>query len=290
MDIGISSPIMEPGVTREIFRRWAEAVDAAPFSTYAVGERVAFPNPHVLSVLAASAAWTQRVKLTTTVMVPALYDPVMLAKELASIDLISRERLSVGVGIGGHTEDYVAVNADLGRRTQPVLQQCIETLRRTWAGEAVREGAGPIGPVPARAGTIPILAGAMGPKAIRAAAQWADAVTGWSVDANVDGIATSFELVKDAWKEAGRAPPPLITSFWFAVGEGAREQVDTHLRRYLMRGGALPEGFSNFGFAGSGAELKQLLRRIEDLGADEVILATTGIDSDQVQRVADVIG
>jgi alkanesulfonate monooxygenase SsuD/methylene tetrahydromethanopterin reductase-like flavin-dependent oxidoreductase (luciferase family) len=290
MDIGISSPIMEPNVTRDVFRRWAEAMDEGPFSTYAVGERVAYPNPHVLAVLAASAAWTERVRLTSTVIVPALYDPVMLAKELASIDLLSQGRLSVGVGIGGHPEDYIAVNADLGRRTQFGLRQCVETMRRTWAGETVREGASAIGPMPARAGTIPILAGAMGPKAIRAAAQWADAVSGWSVDADVDGIANSFKLVAAAWEEAGRVPPPLITSFWYAVGEGAREQVDLHLKRYLMRGGALPEGLSKFGFAGSGAQLKQLLRRIEDLGADEVILATTGIDPDQVRRVADAIG
>ncbi|MDB5397365.1 MAG: class flavin-dependent oxidoreductase, partial [Rhodospirillales bacterium] len=64
-------------------------------------------------------------------------------------------RLSVGLGVGGRTEDYVAVNADLGQRRQENLRRFVDTLRRTWAGETVRVGANPIGPLPTRAGGIP---------------------------------------------------------------------------------------------------------------------------------------
>jgi hypothetical protein len=197
----------------------------------------------------------------------------------------------VGLGIGGRTEDYVAANADLAQRTQASLARFVDVLRRTWAGEAVRAGANPIGPSPVRAGGIPLLSGAMGPKAIRASAEWADAVTGFSMDASPADIERTFELTRAAWRDAGRAAPRLITSFWFAIGDHARNQIDAHLRRYLTY--RMPAEFAAMpalGFAGSAAELKALLRRIEDLGGDEVILATTAADPDQVSKIADLIG
>jgi alkanesulfonate monooxygenase SsuD/methylene tetrahydromethanopterin reductase-like flavin-dependent oxidoreductase (luciferase family) len=52
------------------------------------GERIAFENPDSLTLLGALAAWTDRVRLVTTVIVPQLHDPVMLAK--ASVGLPGR--------------------------------------------------------------------------------------------------------------------------------------------------------------------------------------------------------
>lgn len=291
MDIGITCPIMEPEVSRDTFQRWAELVDTGPFSTYAIGERIAFPNPHILAVLAATAAWTRRVELTTTVIAAPLYDPVMLAKELASIDLLSDGRLSVGLGVGGRTEDYAAAGVDVSMRTYDHLGRIVDMMKRTWDGERVREGANPVGPKPTRPGGLPLLSGAMGPKGIRASAVWADAITGFSMNADPVGIDETLQLTRQAWEEAGRKPPRLITSFWFAVGPGARDQMNAHLRRYLAYHGSVDDTVvSSLGFAGSAQELRVRLKQIEDLGCDEVILATTASDTDQVTRLADLLG
>lgn len=51
-------------------------------------------------------------RLLTTVIVPQLHDPVMLAKGLATGDMLSGGRLTVGIGVGGRHEDYHAVGAD----------------------------------------------------------------------------------------------------------------------------------------------------------------------------------
>ncbi len=51
--------------------------------------------------------------MKTAVIVARLHAPVMLAKSLATGDMLSRGRLAVGLGIGGRIEDYVAVGADL---------------------------------------------------------------------------------------------------------------------------------------------------------------------------------
>ena len=63
------------------------------------------------------AAWTDRVRLVTTVVVPQLHDPVMLAKALATGDMLSGGRLTVGIGVGGRHEDYHAVGADPATQT-----------------------------------------------------------------------------------------------------------------------------------------------------------------------------
>ena len=54
-----------------------------------------------ITLLGALAAWTDRVRLMTTVVVPQLHDPVMLAKALATGDMLSDGRLTVGLGVGG---------------------------------------------------------------------------------------------------------------------------------------------------------------------------------------------
>lgn len=77
-------PVMEPGLDASTLRTWAHAIDEGPFSSLCWGERIAFDNPEALTLLGAVAAWTDRVRLVTTVIVPQLHDPVMLAKALAT--------------------------------------------------------------------------------------------------------------------------------------------------------------------------------------------------------------
>ena len=93
---------------------------------------------------------------------------------------------------------------------------------------------------------------------------------------------------RPASPQADRTPPRLTTSFWFAVGDEPRAQIRRHLHHYMNW---IPREFvdafaETAGFAGTVAELKDVLRRIEDLGADEVQLVPTSADLDQVERIA----
>jgi hypothetical protein len=81
----MTMPVMEPNLDATVLQTWARAIDEGPFSSLCWGERIAFDNPDNLTLLGALAAWTERVRLVTTVIVPQLHDPVMLAK--ASVDL-----------------------------------------------------------------------------------------------------------------------------------------------------------------------------------------------------------
>ena len=79
--------------------------------------------------LGALAAWTRRVPLVMTVVVPQLHDPVMLAKSLATGDMLSGGRLTVALGVGGRHEDYRAVGADPSTQTMRQLADRAETLK-----------------------------------------------------------------------------------------------------------------------------------------------------------------
>jgi alkanesulfonate monooxygenase SsuD/methylene tetrahydromethanopterin reductase-like flavin-dependent oxidoreductase (luciferase family) len=80
----MTMPVMEPDLDAALLRTWARAIDEGPFSSLCWGERIAFGNPDSLTLLGALAAWTDRVRLVTTVIVPQLHDPVMLAKAVVT--------------------------------------------------------------------------------------------------------------------------------------------------------------------------------------------------------------
>lgn len=292
MKVGMTLPIMEPGLTADMLEKWSRTVDEGPWSSLAFGERMAFDNPDTIALLGATAAWTRRVRLVTTVIVAQLHDPVMLAKALATADMLSKGRLSVGLGLGGREEDYRAAGADLSLKTNAEVAHRARIMKRVWAGEKVVETIEPVGPPPVQKGGPELLAGAQGPKSIRLAASWADGVSGFSFDLNVRAQKEVFDLAREAWKQEGRPAPRLTTAFWFAIGDNARPQVQKHLRRYMnwIDKAALDAMLPTVGFAGTATELKEGLKRIADLGTDETVLIPTSDDIDQVKRAGDVIG
>jgi alkanesulfonate monooxygenase SsuD/methylene tetrahydromethanopterin reductase-like flavin-dependent oxidoreductase (luciferase family) len=287
-------PVMEPDLDATVLETWARTIDEGPFSSLCWGERIAFDNPDNLTLLGALAAWTTRVRLLTTVIVPQLHDPVMLAKGLATGDLLSGGRLAVGIGVGGRHEDYHAVSADLGTQTMRDMAERVAVMKRVWAGEKITDSVLPVGPAPVQLGGPPLFVGSMGPKTIRSAAAWADGLAGTTLDLDVAKQNELFDVTRDAWAQAGKPKPHLITSFWFAFGspEGSRAQMHRHLRRYMNW---IPAEYVDAmapmtGWAGSEDELLDVLRTFEEIGTDEVQLIPTSSDVDQLRRAADVAG
>lgn len=296
MGVGMTLPVMEPDIAPARLQEWTELVDAGPFSSLCFGERVAFDNPDALTLLGAVAAWTSRVRITTTVVVPQLHDPVLLAKALATGDGLSHGRLSIGLGVGGREEDYVAVGADLADRTMADLAERAGVLRRVWDGENLMGSTRPVGPPPHRPGGPELLVGTHGHRTLRHAARWADGLAGMALDGtDVAGTKTLFDVAREGWAAAGRPAPRLTTSFWFALAETSddpRDQIHRHLRHYMNW---LPPQLvaalaPTAGFAGSLEELRILLARFAAIGTDEVNLIPTSEDPRQVELVAELLG
>ncbi|WP_445170735.1 LLM class flavin-dependent oxidoreductase [Mycolicibacterium sp. Dal123E01] len=287
-------PVMEPDVDANILKQWAQTVDEGPFSSLCWGERIAFANPDSLTLLGALSGWTERVPLVATVVVPQLHNPVMLAKALATGDLLSGGRLTVGIGVGGRHEDYRAAGADPKTQTMREMAERVAVMKRVWAGEKVTESVLPVGPRPARDGGPRLLVGTTGPKTLRSAAQWADGITGISMDLDLDKQNELFDVARGAWAEAGKPKPHLATSFWFALGDGAapREQVTKHLLHYMNW---IPREYveamaPTTGWAGTDEELVAVLRGFASIGTSELHLIPTSTDIGQLRRVADLVG
>jgi alkanesulfonate monooxygenase SsuD/methylene tetrahydromethanopterin reductase-like flavin-dependent oxidoreductase (luciferase family) len=243
--------------------------------------------------MGALAAWTDRVRLVTTVIVPQLHDPVMLAKALASGDMLCGGRLTVGLGVGGRVEDYVAVGADPSTQTIRGMAERVAVMKRVWAGEKITESVLPVGPAPVQVGGPPLLVGTIGPKTLRSAAPWADGLAGTTLDLDVAKQNELFDVARSAWAQAGKPKPHLASSFWFALGsrDDARQQVHTHLRRYMNW---IPVEYvdamaPSTGFAGSEDDLIAVLRAFETVGTDEIQLIPTSSDVDQLRRVAEIV-
>ena len=283
---------MELDLDAALLKTWSRIIDDGPFSSLCWGERIAFDNPDSLTLLGAVSAWTDRVRLMTTVIVPQLHDPVLLAKALATGDMLSGGRLTVGLGVGGRNEDYDAVGADTSTQTMRGMAERVTIMKRVWAGERITDSVLPVGPPPVQSGGPRLLVGTIGPKTLRSAVEWADGLAGTTLDLDLDKQNELYDVARTAWSEAGRSAPHLATSFWFAIGDGEapRAQVHHHLRRYMNW---IPAEFVDAmapttGWAGTAEELLGVLRGFESIGTDEVHLIPTSSDVGQLRMAAEV--
>ncbi len=164
--------------------------------------------------LAYLAGLTKRVRLGVAVLNIPFMSPVVLAKQLTTLDLVSHGRLDVGLGLGWAKEEFLAAGASFpgrGRRAE----EFIEALRRVWT-EGVTEFHGRfyeippsrMEPKPAQRPHPPLLLGGSAEPALRRAGRMA---AGWisSSRADLAAIGESIDTVRQAAVAAGRDPTVL---------------------------------------------------------------------------------
>ena len=177
-----------PGDTRSDEELYAEALDLAVYA-----EELGFDSvwtsehhfvddgyaPSLLPLCAAIAARTSRVEIGTGLLLIPLHDPIRVAEDAATVDLISGGRLILGLGLGWRPEEFEGFGVSLQERVHR-LERAVEVLRGAWAGEPV-SGAGTkviVTPRPQRAGGPPIWIGAWAERAVRRAGRIADGFLG----------------------------------------------------------------------------------------------------------------
>jgi alkanesulfonate monooxygenase SsuD/methylene tetrahydromethanopterin reductase-like flavin-dependent oxidoreductase (luciferase family) len=212
---------------RERLLEWFRQVDAGPFATIATGERELWPQIEEHAFLAAAAAVTERVKVMSHIMIAPMHPPVLLAKRIASIDVISDGRFVLGVGTGGREDDYRAAGSTVENRWRR-MDETVAIMRRVWRGEPPWPGASaPVGPAPVQTGGPPIYTSASAPRALARAAKWADGWQGAIMSVELDPMKAAVKSHLDAWEAAGRSERPyLMNSLWFALGDGADKRLD----------------------------------------------------------------
>ena len=169
--------------------------------------------PSQLPVLAAIAARTERIRLGTGVLLAPMFDPLHLAEDAATVDLLSDGRLILGLGIGWRDEEFVGLGGADGHKGNR-LEATIEVLRQAWGDGLVRGDARGIfrypdpglnvTPRPATPAGPPIWIGARAPIAVERAGRVADGYL--SSGAGPAVMAERVAIVRRAAEAAGRDP------------------------------------------------------------------------------------
>lgn len=118
-------------ITPDFVPRLAAKAEETGLHSFWVNDRLTGEHFEPVTLLAAVTSVTKKIKLGTSVLLPVLRHPVLLAKSLATIDFLSAGRLIVGVGFGGSQREFDAVDIPFARRGTRAVEQ-IELMKRLW--------------------------------------------------------------------------------------------------------------------------------------------------------------
>ena len=233
-----------------------------------------------VETLTFAAAHTSRIALATGVLNIPWYNPVLLARRLTTLDILSGGRLRAGFGIGWSPDEYEAAGAtwsDRGKRAD----EAIEILKKIWTtdpvefqGKHYRIAKSFIGPKPVQKPHPPIYLAAFTPSALKRVAAVADA---WlPVGIPLSDVGTIFDGIKHMAREAGRDPSALelIVTAGVEIHQkpiekerteftGTLEQIGEDVAKARKLGAAEIAIYAQFLPAGETA--KDLVARMEDL-------------------------
>jgi probable F420-dependent oxidoreductase len=273
----------------------AERAEAAGFNAVWVGDSLtARPRHEPLTLLAAVAGRTRRIRLGTAVLLPALRNPVVLAHVVATLDRVAEGRVILGVGIAADTpairKEFQAAGVPFERRVGRFLEM-IEICRALWRQDGVSFTGKhftlqdvTMEPKPHRPGGPPIWIGGSGPTALREAARF-DA---WfPTGPNVEFFAEHFPSVQAAARAAGRAPDAVTGAVYVTLALDAdRATAEQRLHAFLETYYAAPARVMTARqacYAGPVDGCVEWLQRWVDAGARHIALRFAG--GDQLAQV-----
>ena len=107
-----------------------ERVDRYPFGTFP--SLLDYPWYEPITVLAAIAGATERIRLSTGILISPLRPAILLAKQLATLDVMSRGRVEIGIGTGWQREEYEACGIDFDKRYR-IMDEQVRVCRALWS-------------------------------------------------------------------------------------------------------------------------------------------------------------
>lgn len=259
-----------------------------------LGVDPAFPILDSVTTLAALAARTRRIKLGTAVLVLPMRNPVVAAKALGSLDVISHGRLVLGVAAGWYAREFDAVGVPFKQRGR-LFERNLDILMRLWTEDRVslkvdefnvREAV--MVPRTAQRPRPPVLIGGYVDAVLRRAGAVGD---GWlTYFYTPEAFTRGWEKVKAFAREAGRDPARLESTNQLAIYVGdSRAQTSADMRHWLSTEwdvAAWSESTIDHAVHGSVDECVEALRAHVATGVDRIVLIPYRYQPEQIERVA----
>ncbi|MBI2182779.1 MAG: LLM class flavin-dependent oxidoreductase [Deltaproteobacteria bacterium] len=286
MRIAIGLPSRVASASGAAMLEWITRAEHGPFSSVVVTDRVVSQALEPLAVLALAAGATQRIGLMTSIVIGPTRETTLLARQAATIDVLSGGRLTLGLGIGVRENDYLATGFDFHRRGRRAEEQ-LSILRRLWSGENLSGEVGAIGPRSGNPSGPELLIGGYVPAIAQRIAKWGDGYMAPG-GGEPESLLKMWGKIERAWQEAGReGRPRWVGASYYALGPNAAE----HASRYIN---------ANYGYnpdlaarrlrtlPASRAAVEEAIKRQSDMGVDEFILRPCADDLDQMDRLTEI--
>ena len=235
-----------------------------PYGPFRGTSHTPFLDP--LTELATYAAVTTNIRLSSGIVISPLRPAVVLAKQLATLDVLSRGRVEIGLGVGWQSAEYVAAGVPWEHRFA-ILEEQIRVCRALWAGGDVTFRGEHVSfehmtsmPQPVQGARLPIWLGvALKRRNIERIAELCD---GWiPMEHDKATLKTEIDMLKRAFEARGRDPGALQVRATYEIRRGADGKVD------LGATLAQTKAYADAGVTMLRLETRVLCRRIEDFEA-----------------------
>ena len=252
-----------------------------------------FPIHEALALLTAVAARTTTIKVGTGILVMPVRNPVILAKELATIDHISNGRLLVGAAVGWYKREFDSLGADFHKRGK-IMDQHLEIISRLWT-EARVDGDYPpyhlrgavLYPKPVQKPRPPLLIGGYVDAVLKRAASKGD---GWlTYYYTAESFQRSWKKVIDFAAAAGRDPAELSSTNQLPICIGPRAQIEAPMKHWLQTEwdyASWSESTMDSAIMGTVEECVEQLEVHLATGIDRIIFVPYKYEMEQVAAVA----
>jgi probable F420-dependent oxidoreductase len=259
-----------------------------------LGVEPSFPIIDSITTLGAVAARTTKIKLGTGVLVLPLRNPVVAAKALGSLDVISKGRLVVGVAAGWYAREFDAVGVPFKQRGR-IFERNLDILMKLWTQDRVTLKADEFNlreavmvPRPVQRPRPPILVGGYVDAVLKRAGTVGD---GWlTYFYTPESFTKGWSKVQAFAREAGRDPKTLKSTNQLAIYVGRdREQTAADMRQWLSTEwdvAAWSESTIEHAIHGSPEQCVEQLKAHVATGVDRIILIPYRYQPEQVERIA----